>query len=112
MNNISKAEKNLKKKLSLDDYAPAEQVKQTAQQAPQGQTYIPDAVLEESGMNDLLAQAGQSSQAKIKVTYYLSEDDHGALTNVYIKRLQNKQKTDRSALVSEAIRLLYKKEME
>jgi hypothetical protein len=55
--------------------------------------------------------AQEQHGAKIKVTYYLSEDDYSALTHVYIKRLQDRKKTDRSALIGEAIRLLYEKEM-
>jgi hypothetical protein len=107
MSNISKTEKNLKKKLSLDDYVNHEE-----QQAPRGQVHIQDAIDQCPG-SVVEKNCEQLLQAqKIKVTYYLSEDDHSALTNVYIKRLQNRQKTDRSALVSEAIRLLYKKEIE
>lgn len=106
MSNISKAEKNLKKKLSLDDY-----MQNDVQQEPRGQTHIPDAIVEKSAAPIVQQKSEQSASQKIKATYYLSEEDHGALTDVYIKRLQNKQKTDRSALVSEAIRLLYKQEM-
>jgi hypothetical protein len=109
VSNISKAEKNLKKKLSLDDYVQSEQ-----RQEPQGQTHFTDVVVEQhSVITPVVSQKVEPSVCqKIKATYYLSEEDHGALTDVYIKRLQNKQKTDRSALVSEAIRLLYRKEME
>jgi hypothetical protein len=107
VSNISKAEKNLKKKLSLDDYVQSEQ-----QQAPRGQTHIPDAGIGEPESKSDQQKAEQQANQKIKATYYLSDDDHSALTNVYIRRLQNKQKTDRSALISEAIRLLYKKEMD
>ena len=107
MSNISKAEKNLKKKLSLDDYVQTEQ-----QQAPRGQTHIADAIIEKQVAMPVQQKTEQVVNQKIKATYYLSEEDHSALTNMYIKRLQNKQKTDRSALVSEAIRLLYKKEMD
>ena len=103
MSNISKAEKKLKKKLSFDDYVHSEQ------QAPCGQTNIQDAI--EQCQPAATPRNVEDSAAKIKVTYYLSEEDHGALTDVYIKRLKSKQKTDRSALVSEAIRLLYKKEI-
>ena len=48
---------------------------------------------------------------KIKATFYLSDADNQALTDMYIKRLQEKNKTDKSALIAEAIRLLYKREM-
>lgn len=98
MSNISQAEKNLKKKLSLNDYNQPDGASEQAQNSVQtdvGPSKSPEIV-----------------QSKIKATYYLSQDDHAALTQVYIKRLQDRQKTDRSALVSEAIRLLYKQEME
>jgi len=48
---------------------------------------------------------------KIKATYYLSQEDNQALIDIYIKRLQSKNKTDKSALIAEAINLLYQKEM-
>lgn len=75
------------------------------------QVTVQDAGEESSqGVTEKKSSSAAAS-SKIKATYYLSEDDHSALTHVYIKRLQNKQKTDRSALISEAIRLLYKQEM-
>jgi hypothetical protein len=108
MSNISKAEKNLKKKLSLDDYMLAEE-----QEYGQGsETDLQAAAIEKTCKSVAVKKDEQHlGSQKIKATYYLSEDDHSALTNVYIRRLQNKQKTDRSALISEAIRLLYKKEI-
>ena len=108
MNNISKAQKNLKKKLSLDDYMQVEE----QQQSTQNNVQIKEAHSGASNVPDVEKKSEQvTASAKIKATYYLTEDDHSALTHVYIKRLQNKQKTDRSALISEAIRLLYTKEM-
>ena len=104
MDNISKAQKNLKKKLSLDDYV----------QGQERGLYVREQVLVQSDKSDSDASSKAEQtigSSKIKATYYLTEDDHSALTHVYIKRLQNKQKTDRSALISEAIRLLYKNEM-
>ncbi len=50
------------------------------------------------------------SMKKIKVTHYLSEEDNDRLTSMYIKRLQEKKKVDKSALISQAIQLLFKKE--
>lgn len=52
----------------------------------------------------------EKREKKIKVTYYLSDEDNNVLTDIYISRLQNKNKTDKSALIAEAIKLLYKKE--
>lgn len=53
----------------------------------------------------------QLPSPKVKVTHYLSEDEEQMLTDIYIKRLQMKKKTDKSALIAEAINLLFKKEM-
>ena len=61
--------------------------------------------------DDLLAsKLDGKSMKKIKVTHYLSEEDNDRLTNMYIKRLQEKKKVDKSALISQAIQLLFKKE--
>ena len=105
MDNISKAQKNLKKKLSLDDYAQIGELEQ------HGNSQVQVQADNNSTLNAEKKSDQITGSSKIKATYYLTEDDHSALTHVYIKRLQNKQKTDRSALISEAIRLLYKKEM-
>lgn len=108
MSNISKAQKNLKKKLSLDDYMLIDE----QEHRPDGHMQEVKSVADTNKRSETEKSVEQVSvSSKIKATYYLTEDDHSALTHVYIKRLQNKQKTDRSALISEAIRLLYKKEM-
>lgn len=49
---------------------------------------------------------------KAKTTIYMSENDEKLLDEVFIKRLRDRNKTDRSALLCEGIRLLYEKEME
>lgn len=49
---------------------------------------------------------------KSRFTVYMTEDDEKALNEVFIKRLRNRQKTDKSSLLCEAIHLLYKKEIE
>lgn len=48
---------------------------------------------------------------KTKATLYMSEQDEKLLLEVFIKRLQSRKKTDRSALICEGIRLLYEKEI-
>lgn len=48
---------------------------------------------------------------KAKTTIYMSEEDERMLNEIFIKRLRGKNKTDRSALLCEGIRLLYKKEI-
>ncbi len=47
---------------------------------------------------------------KSKTTVYISEEDENLLNEVFIKRLRDRNKTDKSALFCEGIRLLYKKE--
>lgn len=98
MSNIEQTQKNLKKKLSFNDY---QQV--NTQTAPVQAVDI---------KQNSQTQCSELMNKKIKVTYYLSEEDHDALTELYIDRLAKKQKTDRSALVAQAIRLLYEKEIE
>lgn len=110
MSNIIKAQKNLKKKLSLDDYVQSEVQERSSCEISLMQDELPSQTIKHEYEVEKKADQVVAS-SKIKATYYLTEDDHSALTHVYIKRLQNKQKTDRSALISEAIRLLYKKEL-
>lgn len=48
---------------------------------------------------------------KTKTSLYMSPEDEKLLDEVFIKRLRNRNKTDRSAIICEAIRLLYEKEV-
>lgn len=48
---------------------------------------------------------------KIKTTIYMSEEDETLLNEIFIKRLRDRKKTDRSALLCEGIHLLYEKEI-
>lgn len=125
MSNISQASKELKKKLSFKDYnAPAEQhesvtaSQQIAEQVPAGQLTVLDdkMVSQHIGDSKPLKQYNKNKKEyenskKIKATFYLSEEDNQLLTDMFIKRLQEKNKTDKSALMVEALRLLYKREM-
>jgi len=49
---------------------------------------------------------------KTKTTIYLSESDEILLNEIYIKRLRDRNKTDKSALFCEGIHLLYEKEID
>jgi hypothetical protein len=51
------------------------------------------------------------STKKSKTTIYMSEEDESFLNEVFIKRLRTRNKTDKSALVCEGIRLLYRQEI-
>ncbi|MGZ6250749.1 MAG: hypothetical protein ACXWL2_01870 [Candidatus Chromulinivorax sp.] len=48
---------------------------------------------------------------KLKTTVYISPEDEHLLDELFIKRMKDKNKTDRSALFCEGIRLLYDKEI-
>ncbi|MBP6869269.1 hypothetical protein KBC04_00075 [Candidatus Babeliales bacterium] len=48
---------------------------------------------------------------KFKTSIYLSDEDEHMLDELFIKRMRDKNKTDRSALLCEGIRLLYEKEI-
>ena len=52
------------------------------------------------------------TQKKAKTTIYMQEEVETMLDEVFIKRLREKNKTDRSTLMCEGIRLLYEKEIE
>ena len=54
----------------------------------------------------------KTTSKKAKTTVYMSEDVETMLDEVFIKRLRSKNKTDRSTLLCEGIRLLYEKEIE
>lgn len=47
---------------------------------------------------------------KSKTTVYMTEEEETLLNELFIKRLRERRKTDKSALFCEGIKLLYKKE--
>lgn len=47
---------------------------------------------------------------KFKTTIYMSKEDEDLLNEVFIKRMRDRKKTDKSTLLCEGIRLLYEKE--
>ena len=131
MSNISKTSKALKKKLSFDDYEqPAstqdsktvqphadKKAKQQDNKLVSGHRVMPvkqQAVIPVSTHSSRLVPVKQQASKptrKYKATFYLDEEAHNALTQVYIKGLQANQKVDKSALICKAIRLLYKQEI-
>jgi hypothetical protein len=48
---------------------------------------------------------------KAKTTVYMTEEEETMLNELFIKRLRERRKTDKSALLCEGIRLLFQKEM-
>jgi len=47
---------------------------------------------------------------KTRTTVYFPESEHRMLNEIYTRRLLSNQKTDKSALICEAIHLLYEKD--
>lgn len=48
---------------------------------------------------------------KAKTTVYMTEEEETKLNELFIKRLREKRKTDKSALFCEGIQLLFEKEI-
>lgn len=48
---------------------------------------------------------------KAKTTVYMTEEEEILLNELFIKRLRERRKTDKSALLCEGIKLLFEKEI-
>lgn len=48
---------------------------------------------------------------KAKTTVYMTEEEETLLNELFIKRLREKKKTDKSALFCEGIKLLFEREI-
>ncbi len=48
---------------------------------------------------------------KTKTTVYMTEEEETMLNELFIKRLRERRKTDKSALLCEGIRMLFEKEI-
>lgn len=118
MSTLKKTGDAIKKKLLLQDYyAEQHDVISLCQQdgMPSHQqadnTTQQQAVSPVSQHDDLSVHKHTSTVTKkIKVTHYISKEDNDRLTKLYIKRLQEKKKVDKSMLISQAIELLSKQE--
>ena len=58
-----------------------------------------------------MSQQETETPKKAKTTIYMTEEDETQLNEIFIKRLRERRKTDKSALLCEGIRLLYEKEI-
>jgi hypothetical protein len=58
----------------------------------------------------LVAKEGRRNIKKNKLTLYLTEEEEKKFNEIYISRLSNGKKCDRSALFAEAVDLLHQKE--
>lgn len=120
MSNISKTSANIKKKLSLQDYLkpnahkasrPASQqarkpvAKHTSPSKPEA--HIPGIPAPQQAVTPAKPQ---KSGEKIKATFNLGEQENKMLTQLFINSLRRNNKIDKSALVCEAIRLLYERD--
>lgn len=88
MSQISETEKILKEKMSFKDY---EKPKLKSLETPAAPT--------------------RRQQKKVKLTLYLTEEEEKLFNQIYIKRMQEGKKTDRSTIFSEAVKKLYEEVM-
>jgi hypothetical protein len=51
------------------------------------------------------------TQKKAKTTVYMTEEQEALLNELFIKRIRDRNKTDKSALLCEGIKLLFEKEI-
>lgn len=127
MSNMGKTSADIKKKLSLNDYnKPAYQQdvasimvdhhQQTDNSIPVEQhasTSTP--AHHQNGTSAMVNQYASTSVPvnkraevnKIKATYYLGQQENYMLTQLFVQSINSNKKSDKSALVCQAIRLLY-----
>ena len=87
MSKIAKAAEEILEKISFRDYRkPSENAKKQA--LPEGRRHL----------------------KKNKLTLYLTEEEQKLFDEIFINRLKQKKKDDRSMLFAEAVRLLHQKE--
>ncbi len=117
MSNMNKTSLAIKKKLSLEDYSkPVDQ--QDDKKAHQSTNKSIHQPTSEPAQRDVVKMASkpavvsvkQRTGQKTKATYYLGKQEKEMITNMFINRLKKYGKADRSALICEAIRLLYENE--
>lgn len=61
--------------------------------------------------NKVVSSVARRHVKKNKLTLYLTEEEEALFNEIYIKRLKNNNKTDRSTLFAEAVQLLYRNEL-
>ncbi len=62
-------------------------------------------------IDQLAGETVNQFEIKKKATYYLTEKAHKQMNELFIKGIAAGKKKDKSALVCEAIKLLYQKEL-
>jgi hypothetical protein len=120
MSNISKTSANIKKKLSLHDYRKAES-QQESKPVPQRAStpahkytstskQVSKPVDIPAPQQTAIPVKRQQSSTKSKATFYLGDQENKMLTQLFINSIRRNNKIDKSALVCEAIRLLYERD--
>jgi hypothetical protein len=120
MSNISKTSANIKKKLSLHDYRKPDNQKASkpalqpsrapaSKHASARKPEIHTADMP-APQQTVMPVKTQKSGEKIKATFNLGEQENKMLMHLFINSLRRNNKIDKSALVCEAIRLLYERD--
>lgn len=66
---------------------------------------------QETGTSMETKKSANKAFKKAKATVYMTEEDETLLNEIFIKRIRDRKKTDKSTLLCEGIRLLYEKEI-
>lgn len=78
-----------------------------------------DAILEKMSFEDYKKPSPRAAASELrrnvkknKLTLYLTDEEETKFNEIYISRLKNGKKSDRSQLFAEAVELLYKQEIQ
>lgn len=119
MSNIKRTTTDIKKKLSFQDYGkPIEQQEGALsnQNGTNTERLFAGNTDHQQNNNRVESHASippkHNNAAKSKATYYIGHEERAMITEIYIKKLKKFGKADRSALICQAIRLLYEREKE
>ncbi|HEV2916716.1 MAG TPA: hypothetical protein VGW78_03135 [Candidatus Babeliales bacterium] len=118
MSNIGKTSASIKKKLSLGDYSKSADKHDSKKMEQHASDPVHQQVGESIDCHtDKKAKQPESiparqhiKGAKTKATYYLGKQEIEMITHLYIKQLKQYHKADKSAIICEAIRLIYERD--
>lgn len=107
MSKIQETANKMKKKMSFNDYEKPDAQTLAGKDAIQQTSIAPshNAALTPSGNDVTLEETGKN-----KVTFYLDEETLDMLEEVVYQRKRQRRKTTKSAIICEAISMMYKQE--
>lgn len=100
MSGIQDAKQKIKKKMTLGDYEKSETRQNKAKEIP----------LPKDKKTPTVTQKQELEAKKIRSTIYFSETDNELINEIYIQRMREGRKVNRSDIISEAIQYFFQKE--